>query len=641
MRHRFIQTSQLFFDDKRSFRFIGRVALLVLTALLLFLYSIVNAATQTEHPPADILTPEERTYLAHLGPITVAPDPDWLPFEYVDEHGNFFGIAADLLRLVENRLNIEFQYVIPQNWSEALELSQAGDVLILPFLNQTPARDEWLVFTEPLLVDPNVFVTRQDHLYIHNPSQLAKETLVLPGGTSIEERIRRDYPSLNIINVASENDVFRSVSDGRADMTLRSLAVAAYTLRKEGLFDLKIAGQAPDHYTNYLRMGVDADEPLLRDILNKGILTITLAEQEEILNRHINITYITPMDRGFILRIAGILILLISASYYWNYRLKKVNAALAESERSKSVLISNLPGLAYRCRYDADWTMEFISKGCAELTGYQPEELLNNRVLSFNDLMEEKDRLMARDIWTQAEGSRQPVRLEYRIRRADGNEKWVFEQGLFIYNDNGQIEAIEGLIIDVNDRKKAEDELHRTATTDELTGLSNRRFVLQQFERKCSEYRRGNQEFAIVMIDIDYFKTVNDNYGHQAGDYVLKEFARILLDESRPYDLVGRFGGEEFIMVIMDIQRPQVCSLLERIKISVYHNVFEFNGNCLKLTFSAGIAMANEACPEGCPDAMIKLADDRLYLAKEQGRDRVVCQSDTSAPDISMHPSVF
>ena len=626
--HRVQFISHLYFLSLRCF---GK-RLLLLVTFLLFAIIFLPSKAQADRRTNDLLSAMEREYLAQLGPITIAPDPDWLPFEHIDEQGNFTGIAADLLRLVEERLDIRFVYLAPTDWGEAVALSQQREALILPFLNQTPARDQWLVFTEPLLVDPNVFVTREEHTYIFDPAQLENETLVLPAGTSIEERIRRDYPNLNIMIVASENDVFRAVADGRADMTLRSLAVSAYTLRKEGLFNLKIAGHAPsDAYTNYLRVGVYHSEPLLRDILDKGIRTITAGEREEILNRHINITMVTPTDYGPLLRISAFLLLLIAVSCFWTYRLKRVNAALAESERSKSVLISNLPGMAYRCRYDADWTMEFISNGCIELTGYQPQDLVKNQRLSFNDLMVEEDRQPARAIWALAEKTRQPARLEYRITTVDGKVKWVFEQGSFIYNSSGQIEAIEGLIIDVTDRKKAEEELHRISINDELTGLYNRRFVLQQFERVYSEYRRSNQDFAVAMIDIDHFKSVNDIYGHQTGDYVLKEFARVLLEGSRPYDLVGRFGGEEFILVIMNIRRPLACSLLERLKASVSRQVFEYNGSCLNLTFSAGIAMAHEAGAEGCPDTMIRLADERLYLAKKRGRDRVVCQGDAAS----------
>lgn len=289
------------------------------------------------------LSPEEKSYLAQLGTITICPDPDWRPYEYVDSQGNFTGIAADLLELIANRLGIKFTYIQAKDWDEAVALSQAGKVLLLPFLNQTPKREEWLNFTEPMFYDPNVYITRREHQFISDAALLMNETIAVPNGTSVEERVRRNFPNLKILHTAnSEKETFKAVMEHRADLTLRSLTVAAYTIRKEGLFNLKIAGQAPDEYINRLRIGVLKAEPKLLDILNKGIATITPIEREQIVNRHVNITVVKPMDYGLLFRVAAALTTLVGLSFYWNLRLKRSNAALQESERAKSVLVDKL-----------------------------------------------------------------------------------------------------------------------------------------------------------------------------------------------------------------------------------------------------------------------------------------------------------
>lgn len=570
------------------------------------------------------LTPEEKRYLTGLGPIKVCPDPDWIPFEHVDEHGNFTGIAADLLHLLAQRLNIEFTYVFPANWDEAVALSKSGQVHILPFLNQTPAREEWLVFTEPLMVDPNVFITREEHPYIADISQLSNKTIVFPTGTSMEERIRRDFPNLIVANVQRENEVFQAVSNRSADMTLRSLTIAAYTIRKEGLFNLKIAGQAPDNYINRMRLGVLKSEPMLRDILNKGIALLSPGEREEIINRHVNITVIKPMDYVFILKITTILAAMITLSFYWNYRLKRINRALNESERSKSVLLSNLPGMAYRCLFDHNWTMEFVSEGCLSLTGYKNEDLVQNRLISYNELIMPEDREWIRQKWEDAQSSRNPVQLEYRILTADQKEKWVFDQGVFIYDNEHKVKSIEGLIIDINGRKQAEEALYLVSIHDHLTCIYNRRYIFDRLDIMIQEHQREDQEFSISIIDLDFFKAINDTYGHPAGDFILKEFATILTNSFRPYDLVGRFGGEEFIVITMNINMKQTEDILNRVRKTVKDHVFNFNGTHLKIAFSAGITHTLELESEITVEKMIQKADQRLYLAKDQGRDRII-----------------
>ncbi len=126
--------------------------------------------------------------------------------------------------------------------------------------------------------------------------------------------------------------------------------------------------------------------------------------------------------------------------------------ALIESEQSKSRLLSNLPGMAYLCNFDDNWTMQFISEGCLALTGYNPDRLLYNKHLSYNDLISPKYRKLVWDEWNQSAKGNKVFRYEYPIITASGEEKWVYEQGQALYNKNGEIVALEGLIIDIDDK---------------------------------------------------------------------------------------------------------------------------------------------------------------------------------------------
>ncbi|MGC8780515.1 MAG: histidine kinase N-terminal 7TM domain-containing protein [Anaerolineae bacterium] len=135
---------------------------------------------------------------------------------------------------------------------------------------------------------------------------------------------------------------------------------------------------------------------------------------------------------------------------------RKAEAALHESQRAYATLLSNLPGIAYRCRNDPQWTMEFISEGCRELTGYPAEDLLGNRRLAFADLIHEEDRAKVWDDVQAAVQAHRPYQLTYRIRTADGAEKWVWEQGRGVYDAAGNLLALEGFIADFTERVRAE-----------------------------------------------------------------------------------------------------------------------------------------------------------------------------------------
>jgi PAS domain S-box-containing protein len=133
--------------------------------------------------------------------------------------------------------------------------------------------------------------------------------------------------------------------------------------------------------------------------------------------------------------------------------------ALAESERKLSTLFDNLPGMAYRCRNDEHWTMTFVSDGCLAVTGYQPADLMDNRTASYASLIHPDDRSCVYQRIREALDQRTPFQLEYRIRPADDRERWVWEQGVGVFAADGTLEALEGFITDITDRKQAEEAL--------------------------------------------------------------------------------------------------------------------------------------------------------------------------------------
>ncbi|MDQ7833536.1 MAG: transporter substrate-binding domain-containing protein [Desulfovibrionaceae bacterium] len=283
------------------------------------------------------LTETESHYVREHGTVSMCVDPDWAPFETINEKGEHEGIAADLLRLVSERTGLRFELVPTASWDESLAASQDGRCKVLSFLNKTPKREKWLIFTTPLLSDVNVFITREEHPFISDPGMLVGESIVFPRGTSMEELVRRDYPNLAILVTETENEAVKMVSAKKADMTMRSLIVAAYTIKKEGLFNLKIAGQLP-YYSNNLSVGVADNDQVLRDILNKGIATITKAERAGIENRHVSINVQTVTDYGFVLKVLCVVLLLAALGGLWAYKVKKLNRALRkEIERREEL----------------------------------------------------------------------------------------------------------------------------------------------------------------------------------------------------------------------------------------------------------------------------------------------------------------
>ncbi len=200
---------------------------------------------------------------------------------------------------------------------------------------------------------------------------------------------------------------------------------------------------------------------------------------------------------------------------------KALEEGLIESERSKSVFLSNLPGMAYRCNYDRDWTMQFVSEGCYQLTGYIPQNLLYNRDLSFNDLITPEYQELLYKEWEYILARRLPFKYEYEIETANGKRKWVLEMGQGIYNEQGEVEALEGIILDISDRKEIEDNIRYNNEHDLLTGLYNRRYLenLLTHDAKMGSEKKN----AIIGVNMSAVYMLSMTYGFHYSQELIKK----------------------------------------------------------------------------------------------------------------------
>ena len=205
---------------------------------------------------------------------------------------------------------------------------------------------------------------------------------------------------------------------------------------------------------------------------------------------------------------------------------KTIEIALSESERSKSVIFSHLPGMVYRCHYDRKWTMEYISDGCKELIGYAAESLLFNRDLSFNDVIAPEYRDFLWNEWKRTLSKKMPFKQEYEIITSQQKRKWVLEMGEGIFTEDGKVEALEGFIFDISDRKKIEDELRYNNEHDIWTGLFNRRY-LDKFLHEENKAATGTKS-ALISISLNELYTLGMTHGYDYHQGILKSIAELL-----------------------------------------------------------------------------------------------------------------
>ncbi len=465
---------------------------------------------------------------------------------------------------------------------------------------------------------------------------------------------------------------------------------------------------------------------------------------------------------------------------------KEIELTLLENQRRLSTLLESLPGMAYRCKNDPDWTIEFVSAGVEELIGFKDQDLIGNRKISYAQLIHPDDRQKVWDQIQDALAKKQNFEITYRIKLNDSIEKWVWEKGQGIFDENDELIALEGFISDITERihseqaaekaivqaqalKQALDELasqldlsqvlrrilvslktvlnfnsatlflrdqdkykvvaargfqhtarliNRTfpatdlllreiqmvkspiilddaqndprfekwegsdlirgwmgvplirhdefiglmtldnynpsaytqedaslalsfansaaivienarlfeqtqqmALTDTLTGIYNRRYFYELAQKEFSRSKRYQSPMSIVLIDIDHFKNVNDHYGHLAGDQVLMQFVQRIQEELRTSDILARFGGEEFIILLPETNLGDATQVAERLREVTAQYPFLLVTAQTFITISLGVTCFRFTTLS--LDHLIDESDKALYEAKQFGRNRV------------------
>lgn len=299
---------------------------------------------------------------------------------------------------------------------------------------------------------------------------------------------------------------------------------------------------------------------------------------------------------------------------------KMFEEALHESERSKSVFLSHLPGLAYRCNYDRDWTMQFVSDGCYNLTGYPSESLLYNRDLSYNDLISPEYRETLWNKWKETLAKRQPFKHEYEIITATGEKKWVLELGQGVFNERGEVEALEGIVLDISDRKAIEDTLKYNNEHDRLTGLYNRESLVLLLEKDVRLRKKSKK--ALIGVNLNAVHLLTGKYGFQYTQNLIKKAAEALSQHCTDKRHLFHVRENRFIFYVYDYDdKNELIDFSDAI------------GETLESLFvtdriSGGIGILE--IEQNLEDADVELLLRRLLIASERsvslfGKDFTVC----------------
>ena len=321
-----------------------------------------------------------------------------------------------------------------------------------------------------------------------------------------------------------------------------------------------------------------------------------------------------------------------------NNRLAK--AALVRSHAKYEQLADTLPCVLFDYEQNAadELSVNFVSPYANVLLGVSPDVLLTDPCKVLQHMVPD-DVVTLQQQHAQALRSQQPYECTARLLRPDGQTVWVQMMATPTpVADKPGVTLWSGFVFDVTDRMQLETELRHMAFHDPLTGAHNRRSFMQGLAQEMHRVQRTGEVGALLMLDIDHFKRVNDTWGHDVGDAVLKHLVTVLQAGLRQLDMLGRLGGEEFAVLLPATQLEGALELAERLRQAVAQTpapVHGSDGQSVAYTISIGVALLG--CETTHPDDVLKRADSAMYLAKSTGRNRVCAEPVTSVPTVATH----
>jgi diguanylate cyclase (GGDEF)-like protein/PAS domain S-box-containing protein len=319
-------------------------------------------------------------------------------------------------------------------------------------------------------------------------------------------------------------------------------------------------------------------------------------------------------------------------------------------------ITGRMDGFLYRCRNDPSYTMLYMSDGILTLSGYSPQDFIGNRVKDFSSAIHPDDLKGVYAAVDEALEARRNWNMDYRLLRREGDPVWVREIGGGVFTEAGELEFLEGFVVDISDRKGIEDlnikllkelkaanaelsaqkrelevakqQSDHSANHDLLTGLPNRRAFHDRLKATIDQDTKAGTATALLFIDLDRFKEVNDTLGHQAGDELLTRVAHQLRTILRGGDFVARLGGDEFAFVLSagaDRVRSIATGVARRILKKLQLQVPTPKG-IIKVGCTVGVAL----CPTDAmdPRGLIAVADRLMYIGKKRGRNQLVTDRD-------------
>ena len=326
---------------------------------------------------------------------------------------------------------------------------------------------------------------------------------------------------------------------------------------------------------------------------------------------------------GAAISITALLFLFIYALIHASKRQHELSD-LVQTEKDRAEYYLDMAG-SLLVALDLSGRVTMLNHRGAEILGYTEEDLIGKDWVEA--VVPPENRATARTRFLQLVSGQIPSRslsVEMETLTRGGQRRMIAWISNVLKNVHGEVIGTLSAGADVTERYRMEAELLRLANIDNLTGLSNRRIILEAGQRELEQYQRYHHPLSLFVLDIDHFKQVNDTYGHAAGDQVLIKLAEVSRRLLRATDICGRLGGEEFVGLLPETPADQAYTVAERLRETLAETPVATPAGEIRFTVSIGIATATPG--DRSIDDLIRVADEAMYEAKAAGRNKVVAR---------------
>ena len=448
------------------------------------------------------LNEEETAFLAERKKINLGIVKQLSPIEFIDEHGDFSGINRDVINLIKERTSIDFNYVVFDTWQQLYDALLADEIDMLGSITPTAERKKLMLFSENYWQMPWVMVHPQ---YFGRKTKLedfyGKQVAIVKGYYLIAN-LRKKHPLITFKLVDNREQALVALQQERIDGFITTMASASQLLKQENIVTLMIS-MMEDVSLDQSHFAINKQLPLLKDIINKGLLTITEKEKQIIYDNWFTLAIKTGLDKSVVLQVGaqiGVIILLVLGFIVmWNRRLQ----------------------------------------------------------------------------------------------------------------------------VEIKHREQLEKIMKHMATHDELTGLANRVLLKDRLSTAIQFHQRQALKMAVLFIDLDGFKNINDTHGHDVGDELLQQVALRLQGCVRSSDTVVRFGGDEFVLLLTGLHSPNEAAYVAEKVLRLMQKEFELSKREEKTNAFIGCSIGIAMYPaDGDNDIdLLKIADTMMYKVKAAGKN--------------------